>query len=135
MSQNMLPFFTSFEVFGLLLWMGGLMGETIADAQLTFFKERNPANANQVCEEGLWYYSRHPNYFFEWIIWIAYFVMALASPYGWIAIISPILILYLLLKVTGAPLVEAEGIRTKGDAYRLYQERTSEFFPWFKFKR
>lgn len=130
MSQNILPFFDTIEVFGLLLWMGGVLGETIADDQLYRFKQ-NPQNQHQVYDKGLWRYSRHPNYFFEWLIWIAYFVMALPAPAGYLAIISPILMLYFLLKVSGVPLAEAEALRTKGDAYRDYQRRTSTFLPWF----
>jgi steroid 5-alpha reductase family enzyme len=133
MSQNVLPFFTAPEVFGLLLWMGGVLGETVADDQLYRFKQ-NPNHENQVYEGGLWRYCRHPNYFFEWVIWIAYFIIALSSPLGWLAVISPILMLYLLLKVSGVPLAEAEALQTKGDAYKNYQKRTSVFFPWFKFR-
>ena len=71
MCQNILPYFSSFEVFGLLIWMGGITGETVADHQLKQFKQ-NPAHSGQVLEQGLWRYSRHPNYFCEWIVWIGY---------------------------------------------------------------
>lgn len=133
MVQNQTPYFSACEVFGLLIWMGGLIGETVADTQLHAFKQ-DPANASRVLEEGLWKYSRHPNYFFEWLIWMGYCIMALFSPMGWLGIISPILILYLLLKVSGIPYAEEEALRTKGDAYRDYQQRTSAFFPWFSKK-
>lgn len=130
MNQNLLPFFSTYEVFGLLVWMGGIVGEAVADRQLDQFKQ-NPALAGQVCDQGLWKYSRHPNYFFEWVVWIGYGLMALSAPYGWLGLASPLLMLYLLLKVSGVPLAEAQALKTKGDAYRDYQARTSPFFPWF----
>jgi steroid 5-alpha reductase family enzyme len=104
-------------------------GEAIADAQLASFK-RNPGDEGRVCDTGLWRYSRHPNYFFEWLVWVAYFVFALASPWGWIAAIGPASILFLLLRITGIPLTEQQAVRSKGDAYRRYQQTTSAFVPW-----
>ena len=84
-----------------------------------------------MCDAGLWRYSRHPNYFFEWLIWVVFFVFALASPRGWVAVIGPASILYLLLRVTGIPLTEEQSLRSKGEAYRRYQRTTSPFVPWF----
>lgn len=121
------------ELTGVGLWLLAITGESLADAQLAAFK-RNPANKGCVCDIGLWHYSRHPNYFFEWLIWVAYFVFALASPLGWLAVIGPASILYLLLRVTGIPLTEEQSLRTKGDAYRRYQATTSVFAPWFSKK-
>lgn len=129
MSRDSFSYFGSIEVFGILVWMAGVAGESIADRQLYQFKN-NPAYKDYVCEEGLWRYSRHPNYFFEWIVWIGYAILAFPSPWGWLGIISPILMFYLLTQVSG-PLNEEEALRTKGDAYREYQKRTSAFFPWF----
>lgn len=123
-----------FEYVGTLLWIIAFAGETIADWQLKKFKA-DPINKGKVCDVGLWYYSRHPNYFFEWLIWLAYFVFALASPYGYLAIISPLVMLYLLLKVTGIPATEEQSIRSKGDLYKAYQKTTSVFVPWFKMCR
>ena len=111
------------------LFLIGLIGESTADAQLAAFK-RNPANKGGVCDAGLWRYSRHPNYFFEWLIWIAYAVFALASPYGWIALAMPVLMLHFLINVTGLKATEEQALRTKGERYRLYQARTSGFIPW-----
>jgi steroid 5-alpha reductase family enzyme len=79
----------------------------------------------------LWRYSRHPNYFFEWLIWMAFTLFALSSPYGYLALVSPILILFFLFRVTGIPATEAQALRTKGDDYRQYQQTTSVFVPWF----
>jgi len=126
---NPQPHFHPLEIAGALLWLIALAGESVADAQLAAFK-RNPANRGRVCDVGLWRTSRHPNYFFEWLVWVAFFVFALASPWGWLAIISPAAILYLLLRVTGIPLTEQQSVRSKGDAYRRYQATTSAFVPW-----
>lgn len=113
---------------GAALWLAAITGEATADAQLAAFK-RDPANAGGVCDAGLWRYSRHPNYFFEWLIWASYFVFGCASPWGWLGILSPACILYLLLRVTGIPMTEDQSLRSRGDAYRRYQERTSAFVP------
>ena len=127
---NATPRFHLFEIIGVCLWFVALYGEAIADAQLAAFK-RNPANRGRVCDAGLWRFSRHPNYFFEWLVWVAFFVFALASPWGWVALLGPASILYLLLRVTGIPLTEEQAVRSKGDAYRRYQQTTSAFIPWF----
>lgn len=127
--QNPTPHLLPLEVAGAVLWLLALTGESVADAQLAAFK-RDPANRGAVCDVGLWRYSRHPNYFFEWLVWVAYFVFALASPWGWVGIIGPAGILFLLLRVTGIPLAEEQSLRSRGDAYRRYQEQTSAFVPW-----
>jgi steroid 5-alpha reductase family enzyme len=117
------------EIAGVALWLVALAGESLADAQLAAFK-RDPANKGRVCAAGLWRYSRHPNYFSEWLVWVAYLVFALGSPGGGLAVIGPAAILYLLLRVTGIPLTEEQAVRSKGDAYRRYQQTTSAFVPW-----
>ena len=122
------------EIAGAALWLLALSGESLADAQLAAFK-RAPANKGRVCDTGLWRFSRHPNYFFEWLIWVAYFVFALGSPWGWLAVIGPASLLFLLLNVTGIPLTEQQAVRSKGDAYRRYQATTSAFVPWFPRKQ
>ena len=127
---NPAPALHALEIAGATLWLIAISGEALADAQLAAFK-RNAANKGRVCDVGLWRYSRHPNYFFEWLIWVAYFVFALASPWGWVAIIGPASILYLLLRVTGIPMTEEQSLRSRGDAYRRYQQTTSAFVPWF----
>lgn len=119
------------EYAGVFIWVVSLVGESIADQQLSNFK-KDPSNKGKVCESGLWYYSRHPNYFFQWTMWVSYFVFAMASPYGLVAIISPAVILLLILKVTGIPPTEAQSLRSKGELYRQYQKTTSAFVPWFK---
>ncbi|MDI1319513.1 MAG: DUF1295 domain-containing protein [bacterium] len=126
---NPAPRLHPLEITAAVLWLLALGGESLADAQLAAFK-RDPASQGRVCDAGLWRYSRHPNYFFEWLIWVAYFVFALASPWGWVAVIGPASILFLLLRVTGIPLTEEQSIRSKGEAYRRYQQTTSAFVPW-----
>ena len=127
---NPAPALRPLELAGAALWLVAISGESLADAQLAAFK-RDAANQGRVCDAGLWHYSRHPNYFFEWLIWVAYFVFAVASPWGWLAIVGPASILFLLLRVTGIPMTEEQSLRSRGDAYRRYQQTTSAFVPWF----
>jgi len=119
------------DLLGFLLWVIAICGESLADRQLDAFKA-NPANRGKVCESGLWYYSRHPNYFFEWLIWVAFFLFALPAPWGWATIVAPALMLFFLLRVTGIPYTEQQSLRSRGAAYRQYQRSTSAFVPWFK---
>ena len=116
------------EWIGVSLWIIAVIGESLADAQLKKFKS-DPTNKGKICESGLWNYSRHPNYFFEWLIWVSYFIFALTSPWGWLSIISPLLILYFLLKVTGIPYTEEQMIKSRGQAFIDYQKTTSAFIP------
>ena len=116
------------EIIALLLWVIGLLGETLADEQLRHFKS-NPANKGKICQQGLWSLSRHPNFFFEWVMWVAYFIFALGSPYGWLAIIAPAFMLFLLMKVTGIPIMEQRALKMKGEAFREYMRTTSFFIP------
>jgi steroid 5-alpha reductase family enzyme len=118
------------EYLGAALWAIAFLGETFADLQLNAFK-RNPANKGRVCNVGLWQYSRHPNYFFEWLIWMAYAIFTLNAPYGYLALIMPAVMLFFLFKVTGIPATEEQSLRSRGDKYREYQRTTSRFVPWF----
>lgn len=115
---------------GAALWLVAMLGEAIADIQLDRFR-RNPDNKGKTCKVGLWRVSRHPNYFFEWLIWVAFFIFALGSPQGWIAIFCPIVMLIFLFKVTGIPATEEQAVKSRGDEYREYQRTTSVFIPWF----
>ncbi len=117
-----------FELVGAAVWLIAWTGEVRADAQLAAFKA-DPANRGKVCDIGLWSRSRHPNYFFEWLIWCAVALGALPAPYGWIALACPVLMLYFLFKVTGIPATEEQALKSKGDAYRAYQASTPAFFP------
>ncbi len=130
-SFNPSPTLTALEFAGLAVAFVALMGEAIADLQMQAFK-RDPSNRGKVCQVGLWRYSRHPNYFFESLVWWGFFLAALGSPWGWVTIVCPLLMLYFLFKVTGIPLTEEYAVKSKGDAYREYQRTTSAFVPWFR---
>lgn len=129
-AANQNPELSPWEIAGVLLWLAAISGEALADRQLRIFRAQ-PENKGKVCDAGLWRYSRHPNYFFEWVIWIAFFVFACGSPGGWMTVYCPLLMLYFLTCVTGIPPTEAGSLKSRGDAYRAYQRRTSAFIPWF----
>jgi len=122
--------FDALDVAGVAVWVVAVVGESAADRQLARFRA-DPANRGRTCRAGLWRFSRHPNYFFEWVHWWAYVVLALGAPFWWLTLVAPALMLYFLLRVTGIPPTEAQALRTRGDAYRRYQETTNAFFPWF----
>lgn len=129
-SRNPDPRISALEWLAVALWAMAMAGEATADTQLNRFKA-DPSNKGRTCQAGLWRYSRHPNYFFEWLIWVAFALFALASPGGFWGLLSPLLILYFVLRVTGIPATEAQAIRTRGEEYRRYQKTTSAFVPWF----
>lgn len=129
-SLNPRPGLSGMEVLGVLLWLAAFIGEAAADLQLEAFKA-DPASKGKTCRRGLWNYSRHPNYFFEFMIWCAFFVFALGSPYGIVTVICPALIFHFLFNVTGIPKAEEQALRSRGDDYRDYQQKTSKFIPWF----
>jgi steroid 5-alpha reductase family enzyme len=122
---------TPLEWAGVALWVLALAGESLADHQLKQFRACAD-NKGRICQAGLWRYSRHPNYFFEWLVWVGYFVFALDSPGGGYTVLCPALMLFFLLRVTGIPMTEELSVKSKGEAYRQYQRTTSAFVPWFK---
>ena len=123
-----------------LVWVGAVLatisiaGEVSADRQLAAWRA-DPANAGRTCRAGLWSISRHPNYFFEWLHWVGWAVIALGSPTGWVAAFVPVFLLVLLFRVTGIPETEAQALRSRGDDYRAYQDEVSIFVPWFPKRR
>jgi steroid 5-alpha reductase family enzyme len=119
------------EFIGLGVVVIALVGESLADRQLKQFKAA-AANQGRVCDTGLWRYSRHPNYFFEFLVWVGFALASLDTPHGWIVLLCPLLMYYFLTKVTGIPLTEEYSLKSKGDAYREYQRTTSAFIPWFR---
>ncbi|MCK7593857.1 DUF1295 domain-containing protein [Pseudomarimonas salicorniae] len=121
-------------VLGVLVWAGSLAGESIADRQLARFRS-NPENRGKTCRAGLWRYSRHPNYFFEWLHWFAWVFLSIGSEVWWLALLGPLLMGASLVWVTGIPFAEAQSLRSRGEDYRRYQEETSMFFPWFPKER
>lgn len=118
------------EIVGIAVWATGWLGESFADWQLWRFKS-NPANRGRTCRSGLWRYSRHPNYFFEFLVWIGYALFASGSPNGNWAFFAPALMYVFLMKVTGIRPTEAQALRTKGADYADYQRTTNAFIPWF----
>jgi steroid 5-alpha reductase family enzyme len=117
-----------FDAAALALWVLALAGESLADRQLARFKA-DERNAGRVMDRGLWSWSRHPNYFFEWLLWIAFVLPGLAAPWGGLTLLAPAAMLYFVVKVTGIPPSEAQALRSRGDAYRAYQQRVSPFLP------
>lgn len=115
------------DLLGIIIAIVSFAGVTLADYQLRQFK-RQPDTKGKVCNIGLWRYSRHPNYFFEWTHWFAYPLIGWHTEQAWLLAIYPILMLIFLLKLTGIPFNEQQNIRSKGDAYRQYQKRTNKFF-------
>lgn len=114
---------------GLMIWTAGFLFEAVGDWQLARFK-RNPDNRGAVMDKGLWRYTRHPNYFGEVMIWWGFFLLALGVPKGWITFISPVLITFLLLRISGVTMLES-ALHDRKPGYREYVERTSVFIPWF----
>ena len=119
---------TTLDFLGLAVWILGFGFEVVADRQLRGFLA-DPANRGQVMDRGLWRYSRHPNYFGDSLIWWGIFLVAAATPGGWLTFFSPILMTFFLVKVSGVPLLE-KALAERRDGYREYMQRTSPFFPW-----
>ena len=128
-SWNCAPLSPIAAAISLAVWTVGMGGVYLADVQLERFKS-NPNNTGRTCRKGLWHYSRHPNYFFEWIHWWTYLPLALPAPFWWLALVIPLLLLYFVLFVTGIPPTEAQAVVSRGEDYRRYQQTTSAFVPW-----
>lgn len=118
------------DLLGTLIWVVSIAGESTADRQLAAFRNK-PEHRGQVCQFGLWRYSRHPNYFFEWLHWWSYVLFSVGTEHGWITLLGPAAMFYFVTQVTGIPPTEAQALRSRGDAYRRYQQSTNAFFPWW----
>jgi len=118
------------DLLGIVIALFALAGEAVSDAQLSAFKA-GPANAGRVCDSGLWSLSRHPNYFFEWLYWLAYLPIGigLAYPWGWLTLLAPLMMYWLLVHVSGIPPLEAHMLRSRGDRFLAYQQRVRAFWP------
>lgn len=116
------------DLVAVLLWATSIGGESIADRQLAAWRS-DPENRGKTCRRGLWAYSRHPNYFFEWLHWLVYPVLGIGLPFGWTLWAAPLVMLYLVREVTGIPPTEEQALRSRGDDYRAYQRTTNAFFP------
>src|SRR5205085_9891346 len=110
------------------IWLLSVGGESLADRQLAKFRAE-PSNRGKTCRAGLWAWSRHPNYFFEWLHWFAYPLLAFGEPQWWLALAGPVLMLLFLYRLSGIPWTEQQSLRSRGDDYRRYQAQVSAFFP------
>lgn len=119
---------TILDGLGILLWLTGFFFEAVGDHQLKKFKQK-PENRGKIMTSGLWKYTRHPNYFGEAALWWGIFLIALNVPGGWAAVISPLTIGFLLLRVSGVTMLEKKY--AGNEEYAAYARRTSAFFPWF----
>lgn len=118
--QDFLAIFVAFISLG---------GETLSDYQLARFR-KSPGARNGICEVGLWRYSRHPNYFFEWLFWCCFPLFALTGPaWSWLSVLAPIMMYWLLVHVSGIPPLEEYMLRSRGDTFRALQKRVNAFFP------
>lgn len=120
-----------FHFIGMAVWLAGIAFETVSDYQLARFKN-NAANAGQVMDRGLWHYTRHPNYFGDFLVWWGLFLVSLAGNLAsiWWTIVGPLLMSWFLMRVSGVPLLE-QSLRVTRPQYADYIRRTNSFFPWF----
>jgi steroid 5-alpha reductase family enzyme len=116
-------------VLAVVVWVVAMAGESLADRQLAAFRA-DPANRGKTCRVGLWAWSRHPNYFFEWLHWFSYVLLAVGSPLFWLSLVGPVLMFAFLYRVSGIPWTEAQSLRSRGADYARYQREVSAFFPW-----
>jgi steroid 5-alpha reductase family enzyme len=128
LAQSSAEGFTTPELVGLALWLLSLVGNNLADRQLAAWKS-DPGNAGKTCRSGLWAWSRHPNYFFEWLIWCAYPVMAIGTPALPWAVAVAAFMFVMVRFISGVPYTEQQAVRSRGDDYRRYQASVSPFFP------
>ena len=127
------PEFRWADGLALIVFIAAFVGETVADLQMTRFRA-NPKNRGGICEDGLWAWSRHPNYFFEWLGWVSYAVAAVdfsgVYPQGWLSLLAPAVMYGLLVYVSGAPPLEEYLARTRPAAFQDYARRVSRFWPF-----
>jgi steroid 5-alpha reductase family enzyme len=127
-SYRTTPLSAGSVVAGVVMWIASVAGEGSADRQLRRF-QADPANHDAVCRAGLWRYSRHPNYFFECVHWLAYIALSVGTPWGWFTLLPPLLMAFLLLKLSGIPLLE-ESMAQRRPGYADYMRTTSALIPW-----
>jgi steroid 5-alpha reductase family enzyme len=125
-NRSRTPGFTLLDGAGILIWTAGFLFEAIGDRQLARFKQ-DPAHRGRIMTEGLWSWTRHPNYFGESVMWWGIFIVALNVPGGWTAICSPLVITLLLTKVSGVPMLEKKY--AENAEFQAYARRTPAFFP------
>lgn len=129
---NPSPSLSAQDAIAIAVFLIAVIGEAVADRQLRAFSS-DPSNKGQVCDKGLWRYSRHPNYFFEWLHWTVYPLAGILAgggwALGWFALLAPLVMYWLLVHVSGIPPLEAHMLRRYGSLYGIYQRRTNAFFP------
>lgn len=118
----------SWAALAVAIWLISVAGESVADSQLRRFVA-DPANLGEVCRVGLWRYSRHPNYFFECLHWVAYAALSIGSPWIWLTLLPPVLMAWLLMKLSGVPMLEAHLVHSR-PGYAEYMRETSALIPW-----
>lgn len=128
--NNSLPF-NLFDIIGISIWLLAITGECLSDLQLYNFRNK-PENKLKVCKVGFWNYSRHPNYFFEWLQWIAFVFFSFGSEYFYISFIGPIFMYLFLTKISGVYWVEMQAVKKRGAEYIKYQSEVPMFFPKLK---
>lgn len=117
------------DIIAIAIAITALAGEAISDAQLASFRKTREAKTD-VCETGLWRYSRHPNYFFEWLFWCSFPLFALnAAAWSWLSLLAPLLMYWLLVHVSGIPPLEEHMLASRGEKFRALQKRVNAFFP------
>ena len=129
-ASNPSPVPHSLDLIGIVVALSALAGEAISDRQLSQFR-KTPEAKTEICEEGFWRYSRHPNYFFEWLYWCAWPLLALTAPssISWAALLAPAMMYWLLVYASGIPPLEDHMLRSRGDKFRALQRRVNAFFP------
>lgn len=128
-SRNGGDFPNLFDLSGILIAALAVAGETLADRQLASFRQ-DPTTPGQVCRRGFWKYSRHPNYFCEWLHWFGYVLLGVGGSFWLLTFLGPIFMYVFLRFVTGVPHAERQSLKSRGEAYREYQQTTPVFFPW-----
>lgn len=127
-ASNQADDFGPWALAAVMIWLLSSTGEAIADRQLARHR-CDPTQRGRSCRRGLWAWSRHPNYFFEWLHWFAYVLLAVGSPLFYWSLLGPLAMGLFLYRVTGIPYAEAQALRSRGDDYRAYQREVSAFFP------
>jgi steroid 5-alpha reductase family enzyme len=131
-AANPFPLPAAQALVAILIFGVAVIGEGVADQQLRWFRLK-PDNKGRVCDSGLWRWSRHPNYFFEWLGWLSYPLLAIDFhgnyPWAVLAFAAPLCMYWLLVHVSGVPPLEAHMLAQRGEAFRRYQLKTNVFFP------